>query len=297
MLTAEDEDRLRRRGHLWDHCWRFYSLLAGEPFLIEDCLVHFDGTNLYFDGFTLSGDAPKDIDQCLVRAAAAYEPNLVWYSGPSAATVEDLPGGLTTRMVADPDPDNVAMEIDLTNFSLESEPRRRAWIRNGKRRGYRIVESPNGVFTHKHILLLENWLDAHDVGPFARSTMARIGDFARLPEAALLDVFCEDELLGFGVMETCFKRCDVFIYGFSSFESPGVSDYLHWGLINAAVERGKGTLSLGYSIDKSLRQFKAKWGAVPSNQGFYDRLWYRDSSSYNNGYCHWPNRVLHPTTR
>lgn len=88
------------------------------------------------------------------------------------------------------------------------------------------------------------------VSAFARTAISRLGDFSRLNDVTLVEVWDQDTLISFGVVESWFDNTDVFIYGFRKHSIPGAGDVLQWALIQSAITRGKKNLCLGYSMSE-----------------------------------------------
>src|SRR4051794_4778524 len=62
MLPPSDLARIRDRFAVYDHEWRAYAPVLGEPHLVEDCLVYFDGTLASVCAYRL-GDPSFELDQ------------------------------------------------------------------------------------------------------------------------------------------------------------------------------------------------------------------------------------------
>lgn len=294
MLSKKDIAFIKSNGYLWDHCWRFFSLIAGEPFLTHGCIYHFDGTNLYFDGFPVDRriineqDLVKKVDDLVIT----LKPKLIWYSGPVKIDRAIFVDKLRLAHTYKPDLTDVSMSIDLDTFLLNENRKRKGWINKSERNHYRLNVPHDKIFGVQHIEIIQQFVQKTQIGAFARTAISRLGDFSRLDDVILIEVWDKDSLIGFGVVESWFNTTDVFIYGFRRYDVPGAGDALQWAIIQSSISRGKKILCLGYSLSESLYKFKTKWGATPSNQGYYDQLWYEDEDYLRKGYCHWTSKLL-----
>jgi hypothetical protein len=207
LLTDVESGRIAENGYLYDHAWRFTSLLAGEPFWVDGSLLHFDGRHLYILDFPI-GEGSAGIAPLLGEWVARFNPSLIWYSGRSALPAAPL-GSLKPIHLYEPDPADVCMEIDLSTFRLEANPKLMGWVRAGEKKGYTIDESMPGFLGHQHIQIIENFARRASPGPIARSFLGCLGHFVRLDEARLVNVWQGEQLVAFGVVEGWFKKMDV----------------------------------------------------------------------------------------
>jgi hypothetical protein len=291
MLSPDELAYVRRQGWLWDHCWRYFSLLAGESFLINDCLVHCDGAHLYLNTFPLDPKRAIDPDDLLSSLVARFEPRLIWHSGPAPCRRVDLGPALPLRHEFEPDPGDVCMVIDVCNFDLAGERKRLKWVRAGERRGLECRISSPSYFTVRHVQLISEFVERINPGPIALAFLSRLGDFARHRDAYTIEVTEQGKLVGFGVIEGWFESMDIALFSFGDREVPGVKDYLQWRVLLHAKERGKRWLNSGYSINPGVLAFKKKWDAQPINGGYFDQLWH-GYEGFDAQHCHWPMRML-----
>lgn len=290
MLSSNELKRVAQLGHRYDHAWRYTSLLAGEPFLIDGSLLHFDSRHLYILDFPLSpedGGVASQFD-AVIRD---FKPSLVWYSGARPLESSRMPEALRPIHRWEPDLADVCMEILLNDFRLGADNKRAGWIRGCERRGYRVTQSSPGFLGSAHIQMIERFVERANPGVIARAYIGCLGHFVRLPDAWLVEVWHANRLLAFGVVEGWFENMDVFLYGFAGPDAPGAFDLLQWAVIENARSRGKRILNVGYSIHAGIRAFKEKWGATPIGQGYYDQLWHAYDTPHPS-HAHWPFRLL-----
>ena len=60
MLSVCDQDRIAQEFSVYEHEWRFFSGFLGEPFLLNNCLVYWDGTTANVCAFPL-GESQESI--------------------------------------------------------------------------------------------------------------------------------------------------------------------------------------------------------------------------------------------
>jgi hypothetical protein len=291
MIVGAELEHVRRHSWLWDHCWRYFSLIGGEPFLYQECLVHFDGHHLYCNTFPLNSVDKIEPSAVLNALVDRFKPALVWHSGPLPGPHTALSSTLLLVHESDPSSDDVCMSIDLSHFHLRDNSRRAEWIRAGERRGLYWSAQQAAVMSVAHLLLMEELVARVVPGPVARTLMSRLPDFARQTEAYLVNVFLAGKLVGFCVVEGWASKMDVALFSFGNRTVPGVKDFLQWAVIEHALSRGKQEVNVGYSISKGIKSFKQKWGAVPITGGYYDQLWHA-YPDFDPVLCHWPNRLL-----
>lgn len=270
-------------------------MIAGEPFLVDErYIAHFDGRNLYFNGYAVVRETATEagLRDAVMETVAAFEPELVWYSGPLSLDRDELAPALRLRHRVTPAPDDVCMAIELAEWDFRLERHRRQRVRQAAKKGFDVVVKEGDVFTAEHIALIEAFVQRVRPGSFTRSMLGRLGDLARLSDVALINVFLGVRLVAFAVIEAWFESVDIFVYGFSDRREPGAGDYLQFAVTEASRERGKRALNLGYSITPGLRAFKEKWGGLPVTDGYWDELWTRREQDVREGYCHWPHRLL-----
>ena len=56
MLGRKEIDYICKHFYIYDQNWKMYSQFLGEPFLINDCLVYYDGRVLYICGFPFTSN-------------------------------------------------------------------------------------------------------------------------------------------------------------------------------------------------------------------------------------------------
>lgn len=291
MLTSAERDEIRQRGWLWDHCWRYFSLLGGEPFLVDECLVHFDGRHLYCNTFPINQESRPDAGTLLASLVERFSPILVWHTGPEPAPSNPLAPALPLRAEQSPSLDDICMEIDLAQFQLRTKKDRAGWIRSCERMGMRWSFSDEFAMTADHLRLIEVTAERINAAGVARALLARLMDFARQREAFIINVHQGDRLIGFSAVEGWFTEMDISLWAFGERSTPGINDYLQWAVLCVAQERGKKRVNVGYSINPGIRAFKIKWGAIDVTKGYYDQLWH-SYESFDSRACHWPTRFL-----
>jgi hypothetical protein len=268
---------------VYDHDWRFYANFLGEPYLIDDTLVYFDGMIVYICAFHL-----KDI-------WAEYQPRALEaiLSSPafSDARGVDAWGRITIEEeisvgrerplprieLTDYDPLKVDATIDLASFSWEREPSARKARKSASNKGLLVRVVRRHALSANHIKLMQYWHETHDVSVVHGAMAASIASIVRESEVYLVESYMKDELVGFAVLSFPSPHHAVALQSFGR-NLPGgrVGDSLKSGTIQFAIEQGAQTLHLGYSASSSHLAFKRKWGAridgPPYREAFYTDL-------------------------
>jgi hypothetical protein len=302
VLASDDVAYISKRIALYDHDWRFYSVFLGEPHLIDDVLVYFDGTVLYICAFPLS-DIWKEADRSVVSSILNRRPEFsntqvvdLWgrFSPPEEVGVG---GRLLPRVkFTDYDPEmfDVAIDLDEFEFAKERSARlaRNAVLRKGLTA--RIVQRP--VLLAQHMELMAHWRSTHDVSPVHACMAASVLYAIQQPQVYVVESFLGSKLVGFSVVSFPAADRAIYLQGFARNE-PGsrVGDSMLAGMVTFAKDRGAKHLHLGYSPSDSLLSFKRKWGARVDGPPFREAFFCASHgliSLINRGRFLWRQRLI-----
>jgi len=78
----------------------------------------------------------------------------------------------------------------------------------------------------------------------------------------------KDHLSAFYIVDLAAKNFSTYVIGCHSKKNyvPGASDLLFFEMINLSKEYGKDYIHLGLGVNKGIRQFKKKWGGIPTRR-------------------------------
>lgn len=269
MLACSDVDRLSKQFYAYDHDWRFYWSFLGEPFLIGDLLVYFDGTILYIAAFPL--DDPKRVvrerevaDIASLSQFRACRCVDVWgrFEAPDAIVVGSTVLERFDESGYDANP--IASVIDVSGFDLGDHREARKAVNRARNKRYSSRASNADGLTARQIVLIEEWRRDHDLGPIAVSIAAAIPAYVRWNNVETIEATLGDDVVGFGLVSFVAPHAAVLSQSFL-LKSPGgvAGDVVFHGAISLCKQRGVRELHVGYSSTDSLIRFKKKWGALP----------------------------------
>ncbi len=262
MLEMKDINYICKHFYIYDQNWKMYSQFLGEPFLINDCLVYYDGQILYICGFPFTSNYCNV--QSTMNGFQKLYPNCkidivdVW--GENCDIHEVLEK--STAKIIDFTPKNPKVfdsVIDINLFSLQNYRKARLAVNAGRNQGIQCHISSCRQLTYQHIKLMERFVDTHVlVGP-------HIGIFLSIPnlicqsDTYVVEAFLDLNLIGFCVLSKISQNHA--IYCLACFDNTTrASDMIMNTCINYCKENHIKYLHLGYSGRDSLLRFKTKWG-------------------------------------
>ncbi|HEX8742776.1 MAG TPA: hypothetical protein VF712_06565 [Thermoleophilaceae bacterium] len=287
MLDSDDLRTIDAKFGIYDHDWRAYSPVLGEPHLVDDYLVYFDGVAAAVCAYRL-GDTESELDGAgltrLLDAADLRDARAVALWGrlvdTPAITLATPNGDRAMRRVkyADYDPATVDTVVDLGNFDYASEKHARKDAAHVRRRGIDVAVTTSEVLTADHLRLMDEWSANHEVSPWHSCLASAATSYIRAPAVYLLEARLDDRLLGFGILSRPAEDHSVLLQHFTT-RAPGVpaGDAVYMAALELARELGTPFLHLGYSPTADLLRFKRKWGGRLDQPPFRDS-WYTDDA-------------------
>ncbi|WP_301082482.1 hypothetical protein [Thomasclavelia cocleata] len=262
MLGRKEIDYICKHFYIYDQNWKMYSQFLGEPFLINDCLVYYDGRVLYICGFPFTSNC------CNVRSTMNEFRKL--HSDCKIDIIDvwgencDIHGVLegTSAEVVDFTPKNPKVFdsiIDIRSFSLKNYKKARLAVNAGRNKGIQCHISSIKQLTYQHIMIMEHFSNTHVlVGP-------HVGIFLSIPnlicqsDTYVVEAYSDSNLIGFCVLAKISRSHA--IYCFACFDnSTRASDMIMNTCIDYCKDNNIEYLHLGYSGTDSLLGFKTKWG-------------------------------------
>lgn len=273
MLSPADLLEISENFSIYDHEWRAYSPTLGEPFLIDGCLVYFDGTLVSVCAYRL-GDPAYELTETDVTSLLTQHPEIaaargvcIWGRFPDINTLcppqsDAQPRHLVRVRYNDYDPADVESLIDVTAFDYSHEPAAREMYRRVTRSALvvEVVQRPR--LLAEHLVLMDEWSTNHAVSPYHAALAAAVATYAADPAVHLVETRLDGQLVGFGVVSVSSERRITFLQNYNR-RRPGmpIGDAIYAAVLAFAKERDAAHIHMGYSATPTLRDFKRKWAA------------------------------------
>jgi len=196
MLTEEEKDRIIRSMCVYEHEWRYLASYLGEPFLLEDILVFFDGRALNVCVFTL-GDARQlscdDLERRMATLDQGMAPELVHVWG-NVHTPEGIEiGGKEPRCVMKAKEEYLGeYSIDISEQSESFSAEARKAIRSFERDGLRVTINPSTRLSWRELDLIEKWQDRISPGIAGTVAGASISNYVLSERSLDLPLFSRE---------------------------------------------------------------------------------------------------------
>jgi hypothetical protein len=158
----------------------------------------------------------------------------------------------------------------LTRESL----RGRRDVRRAVRNGLSTKINASKELSSAHASVVNGFLRTHpNLGPDERRYFDSWREVLRDSDSEIFEVFRDDQLTGFAVLNCFGESTATYAYGFFDNSFAGTSDLAHCAMIEYCLEAGLQELDLGYSIHASLLRYKKKWGATRCVQPPWSVRW------------------------
>jgi hypothetical protein len=302
MLSHRDKQRIRSEFEVFDHEWSFYASSRGEPFLVGDFLVYFDGVLLCVCAFRL-GDAWNEASIQQIQGAVEAVPEFalaqgmcLWGRYVSIDAVE-LSDGKRLERTAFKDYDETFVDavIDLGDFDYSRHRKARLAANAVAKGDLRSAVVQRDALLAEHFALIQDWANGHDVSPRSAGVLAGLTQHVCQDHVYLVECRLDGSLVGFTILALVGHRA-IFSQGFSRrIDGERIGDALYAKMIAFAKERDMSHLHLGYSPSSNLVRFKEKWGGRRTGPPFRDSL-FTDSGVltrlYESGRFRWHDRLV-----
>ncbi|MCB0320418.1 MAG: hypothetical protein KDD60_05780, partial [Bdellovibrionales bacterium] len=273
MLTEGELEFISKHAYTSEHDHFFYSLLLGEPSLVEGCLCYFDGEHLTIEGSHLLRET---VDDDRIQRIVASKPEFararsVWYWGPSPIGAKALKGR-DAVLYSSPCDTDTDQYIKLSEWSLSKLPKAHNRARRAERNGVTIESSKETkIFTWEHYELMRKFFSYHSVNLSDTMFTLAVRPLLFAPHIRLLDAFdAERNLVGFGLLSELHPNYYTLLQSFFSRDTPGAADLFYKYMIEHAKASGVERIHFGHSVrSKGLYEFKRKWGAVHNEDPYY----------------------------
>lgn len=264
MLTKEQISEISSLAWIPEHLVEYVVAITGkEPHMMEPYVCYTGRWDVVVVGYPLEGQWDKGaLQRCLEQAREKF---------PRKRTIvisQEIPPikGLKPK-----DRQDFYFKLELGELNITAK------VRNMLRRASREVEvTVHRDFSQEHRELMEEFLDAKDLGPEQEELIRKIPMYISQVESSL--VFSawnkRGNLVAFTVGHFTPGPWGFYMFNITSPSRrvPGTSDLLLHGLILEARKRGNVFLNLGLGMTRGVSFFKEKWGAspfVPYREGIY----------------------------
>lgn len=274
MLTSRERNSVWRRASLYDHDWRFWAAFLGEPFLVRDHLVYFDGLLLHICAFGLSAMRTMDLDLLIpILREPPWDGRLealrLW--GQLDESLKS--GGLQDFGLiewANYDGIDCDVSIDIPQFSYAKNRRARLARNAARNQGLHCRAVDRRFLTADHIDVLRDWVSDHEVSRAATHIAAVAAAALLHPHVNGIEVFRRDRVVAFAIVSEIGKSRGALLQSFSGDlgRASRAGDSVMIGALELAGRLKWKTLHLGYSGSRGVLRFKEKWGGAKTGPGY-----------------------------
>ena len=266
MLDQSDADYVRRHFWVYEHNWSHYASFLGEPFLLEDALVYFDGKVLYISSFPVGSPLGGLGDQSLVKIIS--NPRFIGASVVDVWGTYDRSGALAAtagrleEVSFTPPGQNGEATLNLREFDYANDRSARIALKKASQRGHSHIVTHRESLTLSHMSVMENWASRVEVPTLVRWATLSLARTVGKPDVFLAESYVDDILVGFSVFQIV-NQAKAVNYGLCIERGNGLraGDDLMAAMVEFLMSSSVVTLHLGYSSTPSLLRFKLKWGA------------------------------------
>ena len=258
------------------HDFRYYSVFYGEPFLFDEFIYYFDGKDLRVTGYDAHGHAIQaDTLSAIIRATEKHgRVRTVTAECPEVVSLARSGISLKRQILGYP-----SRKYDfemILNHRLTTSRSLGKCLRKAEKRGLKAATQMIPVLKHQHYLLVDRFVRRFEPCLFfGAEFLASIFHLLSRQGTLFVNCYSCDQIVGFA-LATSIGELGIIHMTVSAGGHNRVSDVLYNHAIEKLQERGVKRISLGFSLNKGLFNFKRKWGAEPYWRGSYEVLWYRD---------------------
>lgn len=255
MLSPAEEKYILRNAKVPEH---IPALMAGisqaDLFLVGPFLCLAKDDWLIFVGYPLEGDFSEDsFSFALEKAMALSHPLHTWFIAPK------IPNSLVPKVKSRED--DFYYRLDLQSPQIS-----RSLIRAAEKASQALSLSSSRLFSEKHILLTEEFLQRQGLSQRVYHLYLRMKDYLAFSETSLLLSAWdrENRLSAYYVLELGAEKFLTYVVGCHSKPNyvPHASDFLFYEMIQVAEKTQKEYVHLGLGVNEGISRFKKKWGGL-----------------------------------
>ena len=294
MIPHDQHLLIEERAYAFDHNYVYYSLVSGEPFLLQESMFY------YFDGKKLSlhlielqhGKCRKDLESIMFTLRTRFDPEIIVIWGPDPMERVPHPDDWTCKILAESGPYSRDMSLNLKSFNPKNIQNLKEANDYARLNGIEIQIDRNPQMTAEHILLLRRMIHRNKPDIFDRIFYAAMGSWLPYSNHILFDARLNDKLMGFVVLDLTLSTLPMMIIGAYEHRPPVFSDLLYDAVIRYCRDRGFEKLVFGHSYGKGLFEYKRKWGECDVQPGVWEIMLSRPDADFGKNTHPWLARNL-----
>jgi len=257
MITSEEEKHILDHAYIPEHIVGLMTgVSGGEPFFIENYFCCRKEEWIIVVGYPLQHDFNvNELEALIHNIKKRFRPKYLSLMAP------ELPVSLIASC-QERESDHY-YTLDIPNMTIRSGLRRAI----KKARDNLTIERSTDIREPQEELMRE-FVERAEPPPRVRELLFKMPQYiGHSGDSVVLNAWAnKNTLAAFYVVDLTAKKFSTYVIGCHSKKRyvPGASDLLLFEMINMSMERGKDYVHLGLGVNKGIRQFKEKWGGIPT---------------------------------
>jgi hypothetical protein len=259
MITAEEEKYILTHAYIPEHLVGLMTRVSGgEPFLVDDYFYCRKGDWIIIVGYPLQHDfIINEFETVFNNLKKKYRPKYVSLVAP------ELPLSVTDSCRERES--DYYYTLDIENITISSRLKR---LVNKTLKSLKIEHSNH--FRKDNSELSLEFIERVDPSPRVKELLLKMPEYvSHSSNSIVLNAWdYKDNLTAFYIVDLWAKNFSTYVIGCHSKINyvPGASDLLFFEMIKKSKEYAKNYIHLGLGVNKGIRQFKKKWGGIPSHK-------------------------------
>ena len=257
MITAEEEEYILTKAYIPEHVVGLMTRVSGgEPYLVESYFCLRKNDWLILVGYPLQRDfVIHEFEPIFDKVVKKFRPSHVSLIAP------EFPQSLAASCQERESDHYYTLDIQNT------EIKRGLWRVVDRAMEHLTVERSTNMGEAHHELTVEFIERAKPPSRITELLFKMPGYVGRVSNAVVLNAWDKSKnLAAFYVVDLAAKDFSTYVIGCHSKKTyvPYASDLLFFEMIKMSRECGKHYIHLGLGVNKGIRQFKTKWGGIPT---------------------------------
>lgn len=257
------------------HDFELFSIFYGEAFLFEDYIYYFDGKDARIIGYNKSGEAIQvnHLKELMKHLKENYKAETISVECPSSIPQLNHSHYKKRKILLRP---NLTYDFEIliynTHYNLEKLRKKNLRFDTDKF----IIKSSPIHLTYEHLLMIEKFITRWEGTCFYKSEfISSIYYLTSRKTSKIINCFYKEKLVGFSIVSSV-NQIGFLHNHITLNEVNGISDILYYEAIKQLLNEHVSIISLGFSLNKGLYNFKKKWGGTIHWKGGYEILWYKN---------------------
>ncbi|MBW2146487.1 MAG: hypothetical protein JRG73_00445 [Deltaproteobacteria bacterium] len=257
MITPEEEKQILNHAYIPEHIVGLMtSVSGGEPFLIEDYFCCRRKDWIVVVGYPLQNDfIMNEFERALDKIIKRFRPRYVSLIAP------ELPLSLAASC-RERESDHY-YTLDIHDRSARS-----GLIRAVKKAMEHLTVERAADMRKAHYELSLEFIERVNPSPRIRNLLFKMPDYiTHSSNSVVLNAWSDqNNLAAFYIVDLAAGNFSTYVIGCHSKKNyvKGASDLLFFEMIKISNEYNKKYIHLGLGVNKGIRQFKEKWGGIPT---------------------------------